>query len=81
MPRVCRASRCGLAAVAAACGYPRVVRIGSLDEIHAELRPGTETLTFLHVRTRPRENHKLPRPEITPPQVAQRFRQWLKGTS
>ena len=70
-----------LAAIAAACGYPRVVRIGSVDELQAELRHVAKTLTFLHVRTRPRENHKLPRPEITPPQVAERFRQWLKGTT
>jgi phosphonopyruvate decarboxylase len=70
-----------LAAIAAACGYLRVVRVGSLDELRAELGHATKTLTFLHVRTKPRENHKLPRPEITPPQVAERFRQWLKGSS
>lgn len=69
-----------LAAAASACGYPRVVRIGSLGELQTELRARTRALTFLHVRTRPRENHKLPRPEITPAQVAERFRQWLKGT-
>jgi phosphonopyruvate decarboxylase len=67
-----------LAAVAAACGYPRVLRIGSLTELRAELRRVARTLTFLHVRTRPRASHKLPRPDMTPAQVAERFRQWLR---
>jgi phosphonopyruvate decarboxylase len=69
-----------LAAVASACGYPRVVRVGSPDELREELRSRRETLSFLHVRTRPRDSHKLPRPTNTPAQVAERFRQWLRGT-
>jgi phosphonopyruvate decarboxylase len=69
-----------LAGVAAACGFPRVVRVDSADALRGELWDGPRTLTFLHVRTRPRENHKLPRPTITPAQGAERFRQWLKGT-
>jgi phosphonopyruvate decarboxylase len=69
-----------LAGVAAACGYPRVLRVGSTEELAAELRGGPRTLTFLHVRTAPRESHKLPRPTITPAAAAERFRHWLKGT-
>jgi phosphonopyruvate decarboxylase len=68
-----------LAGVAAACGYPQVVRIESPEELRAELLDGPRTLTFLHVRTRPRESHKLPRPTITPAQAVERFRHWLKG--
>lgn len=66
-----------LAAVAAACGYPRVLRVERLDELRLALREDSKTLTFLHVRTRPRTCHKLPRPEMTPAQVAERFRRWL----
>lgn len=68
-----------LAAAAASCGYARVVRVASPEQLQAELSAGPGVLTFLHIRTRPRTNHKLPRPTITPVQVAQRFRQWLKG--
>lgn len=65
------------ATLAAACGYPRVRRIGSRGDLESELQDRTETLRFLHVRTAPRTDHKLPRPEITPPQVAQRLQQWM----
>jgi phosphonopyruvate decarboxylase len=73
------ASSADLAAVAAACGYPRVLRAEWLDDLRSVLREESEALTFVHVRTRPRENHKLPRPEMTPAQLADRFRRWLKG--
>jgi len=67
-----------LAAVAAACGYPRILRAERLDELRSALREDSPTLTFIHVRTRPRTCHKLPRPEMTPAQVAERFRRWLR---
>ena len=66
-------------AIAAACGYPRASRIGSLEELGARVgKPGSE-LEFLHVRTEPRADRKLPRPTITPAQVAERLRGWLQG--
>jgi phosphonopyruvate decarboxylase len=68
-----------LAGVAAACGYPRVRRVAALDDLGAELRTGPRSLTFLHVRTRPREDTRLPRPSVTPAAVATRFREWLAG--
>ena len=66
-----------LAAVAAACGYPSVVRATSLDECAAALSASGEGLSFIHVKTGPGENGGLPRPSVTPRQVAERFRAWL----
>ena len=42
-----------LAAIAQACGYPRVVRAGALDEVAAALNEAGEELTFIHVKTAP----------------------------
>jgi phosphonopyruvate decarboxylase len=67
-----------LAAVAAACGYPRVVRATSLDECAALSASGQE-LSFIHVKTGPGANAALPRPTVTPLQVAERFRAWLRA--
>jgi phosphonopyruvate decarboxylase len=67
------------AAVARACGYPRVVRAGGLQDLQAVLRDREPGLTFLYVATKPRENRKLPRPDVTPAQVAERFRHWLRA--
>src|SRR5262245_64161132 len=66
-----------LAAVAAACGYPRVARAATLDDCTRALAEGGNELSFIHVKTGPGENHSLPRPTVTPRQVAQRFRAWL----
>jgi phosphonopyruvate decarboxylase len=70
-----------LAAVAHACGYPRVVRAASLDECTRALQEAGTELTFVHVKTRPAENDDLPRPTVTPRQVAERFRRWLRETN
>jgi phosphonopyruvate decarboxylase len=70
-----------LASVAQASGYPRVVRAGALDEVAAMLNEGGEELSFVHVKTRPDEVSKLPRPTMKPWQVAERFRAWLRATS
>jgi phosphonopyruvate decarboxylase len=70
-----------LTAVARACGYPRVLRPSGTDELQEALTDGEDGLTFIHVRTRPRANRKLPRPEMTPAQVAERFRLWLMEPS
>ncbi len=70
-----------LAAVAQACGYPRVVRAGSLDEVESAVEEVGEELTFVHVKTRPGVEKDLPRPTVKPPQVAERFRAWLREAS
>jgi len=69
-----------LTAVAAACGYPRLFRIDALEALRDALQRPEEGLAFVHVRTRPREDRKLPRPTQTPRQVADRFRRWLQET-
>src|SRR5262249_20499679 len=68
-----------LAAVAAACGYPRVARAATPDDCTRALAEGGKELSFIHVKTGPGENQALPRPTVTPRQVAERFRAWLAG--
>ncbi|HEX5270664.1 MAG TPA: phosphonopyruvate decarboxylase, partial [Gemmataceae bacterium] len=67
-----------LAAVAAACGYQRVVRAATPDDCARALGEAGNELTFIHVKTGPGENRSLPRPTVTPRQVADRFRAWLR---
>ncbi|TDI43642.1 MAG: phosphonopyruvate decarboxylase [Acidobacteria bacterium] len=61
------------------CGYPRSKRITNLDELQGEIKDDRSGLRFLHVRTKPRENRKLPRPTVTPDLVARRLRRWVQG--
>jgi phosphonopyruvate decarboxylase len=70
-----------LAAVAAACGYPRVVRARTAAEVEDLVRTGVDELTFVHVKTAPGEKGDLPRPKETPVQVWGRMRSWLVETS
>lgn len=68
-------------AVAAACGYRRVVRVHGLDQLADLLRDPVDELTLAHVLTEPRADRKLPRPTMTPAQVVDRFRAWLAATA
>jgi phosphonopyruvate decarboxylase len=70
-----------LAAIAEACGYPRVLKATSVDEIEALMAENTEELTFVHMKIRPGEANNLPRPTVQPYRVAERFREWLQETS
>ena len=67
-----------LGAVARGCGYPRVIRAGSLDQLAEALGQSAERLTFIHVKTRPGEVGNPPRPTVTPRHLAERFRAWLR---
>jgi phosphonopyruvate decarboxylase len=67
--------------LASACGYPRSVRISTLEELSNLLNDGSSQLTFAHIKTRPRDNRKLPRPTISPADVARRFQGWLQSTA
>jgi phosphonopyruvate decarboxylase len=69
-----------LAQVAQAGGYPRVQRVDHLEELAHTLQQGPPYLTFCHVRTARRDGTALPRPTVTPAQVAQRLRVWLKAS-
>jgi len=70
-----------LALVAHACGYPAVHRAPTLDDLQRILRTTGDELAFVHVKIRPHEAVKLPRPTETPEQVARRFRRWLQTSA
>lgn len=67
--------------VAAACGYPQVEVAESVERLEEHLKADAHSLRLIYVRTRPRENRTLPRPDITPAQVANRLRDWLRRES
>lgn len=66
-----------LPAAAIACGYPQALRIDTLDQLDDQLNPTRNGLRCLHMRTLPRADRKLPRPHLTPPQVAERLQDWM----
>ena len=68
-------------AIAAGCGYPRVSRVSTPDELAAILSADEQTLHFVHVPTLPGVRAKLPRPSLQPHEVAQRLRSFLAGGS
>jgi len=61
---------CGLAA---ACGYPSATSIAGAEKLQTKIRAAADELTFIHVPVLPGVP-ELPRPEITPAQVAARLR-------
>jgi len=65
-------------AIAAASGYEKVVHVNTAQEVQTVIESTTEQLTFLQVKTKPGIPDKLPRPKITPPEVAQRLRQFIQ---
>lgn len=74
------ASSVDFPALALACGYrsaTRAVSAGALAEALADPAPGP---TLIHVPTRPRSDRRLPRPTMTPPEVAGRLRAWLEAS-
>ncbi|MEE8311606.1 MAG: phosphonopyruvate decarboxylase, partial [Candidatus Binatia bacterium] len=70
-----------LAAVAGVCGYPSVVRATGEAELSRAIAEAGAGPVFIHVRTLPRSDHKLPRPTIKPYEVADRLRSWLEESS
>jgi phosphonopyruvate decarboxylase len=70
------------AAVAVAAGYRAAWRADSLETLDAALAAlvGAEGPCFLHLRVSPSRIENLPRPKITPPDVAARFRGFLTRT-
>lgn len=68
-------------AIAAGCGYPRISRASTPDELAAILSADEEMLHFVHVPTLPGIRDKLPRPSMQPHEVAQRLRSFLAGGS
>lgn len=66
-----------LGACARACGYPAVERVTSTAELEKALADRTPGLRFLHLKTKPGAPADLPRPKITPREVAARLRTHL----
>ena len=65
-------------AIAAACGYPSVARAVEPAELSVLLAAPSSGPMFIHVPVLPGVPANLPRPVITPAEVAARLRQYLK---
>jgi phosphonopyruvate decarboxylase len=63
--------------IAKACGYPKALRVTSLEELANVVATDHDALTFVHVKTKPGAPKDLPRPTVTPLEVGDRLRQWL----
>lgn len=68
-----------LGGCARACGYLDVSRVSGADAVQAALEDRKPGLRFLHVKTRPGAPDDLPRPKITPREVATRLKAHLAG--
>jgi phosphonopyruvate decarboxylase len=66
-----------LAQIARAAGYPKVLRAGTAQEVQDILAQDTQELTFVHAKIKKGTPSDLPRPKVTPVQVAERFRAFL----
>lgn len=66
-----------LAAVAAACGYPVVERATDPQHVAQLVDGHTDATLFVHVPIHAGVPGKLPRPTISPPEVAERLRSFL----
>jgi phosphonopyruvate decarboxylase len=67
-----------LASIAAACGYPAVERTHTPEGFENFLRDNADSLRFLHVKVEPGVPEGLPRPTVTPVEVAKRFSRFLQ---
>ncbi|OJY15268.1 MAG: phosphonopyruvate decarboxylase [Myxococcales bacterium 68-20] len=70
-----------LGACARACGYPSVERVASTEDLEKALAGRAEGLRFLHLKTKPGAPADLPRPKVTPREVATRLRAHLDSDS
>jgi phosphonopyruvate decarboxylase len=67
-----------LAQIARASGYPAVVRADDLSKLAALVRAPPGELTMVHVKMKRGVRADLPRPRVTPIEVADRMRAWLR---
>ena len=70
-----------LGGCARACGYLDVSRVQGADALEAALSDRKPGLRFMHVKTRPGAPDDLPRPKVTPREVAARFKAHLAGAA
>lgn len=66
------------ASIAAACGYPNVVRCTDAADLKDLLADRTARLRFVHCKVRPGTPASLPRPTISPADVARRLADALR---
>ena len=73
----------GFASIAAACGYARSFAVDSLTGISAALADSLrrEGPTLIHARIKPGSISPLGRPTLSPVEVAERFRCFLRGAA
>jgi phosphonopyruvate decarboxylase len=71
------ASSVNFCAIAAACGYANVSSIAAPEAV-ADAVAASQANTFIHVPMLPGVPDDLPRPSVTPVEVAARFREFLK---
>ncbi|NEQ83793.1 MAG: phosphonopyruvate decarboxylase, partial [Moorea sp. SIO2I5] len=66
-------------AIAKACGYKQVAVATTPEDVKALTQDRSEQLMFIHAKIKPGIPDKLPRPHVTPPEVAQRLRQFIQA--
>jgi len=65
------------AGIAAACGYEQISRASTREGLKTAMASAAGKLTFIHVKITPGIPPGLPRPKITPDEVARRLQQFL----
>nr|VFK09768.1 MAG: phosphonopyruvate decarboxylase [Candidatus Kentron sp. LPFa]VFK25994.1 MAG: phosphonopyruvate decarboxylase [Candidatus Kentron sp. LPFa] len=63
--------------IAGACGYPHTHRLNQPEQLASFLRDYAEGLALIHIPILPGTVESLPRPNLTPSQVARRLRDYL----
>jgi len=65
--------------VARSCGYPQIASVAAPSEVQESMDAMSKGLGFIHVPTIPGVPEDLPRPDITPQQVARRLQGFISG--
>jgi phosphonopyruvate decarboxylase len=69
-----------VASVAAACGYPRTARVTRREQLGVALEDGRSGPVLAHARVRPGTPAELPRPRVSPREVARRLVSFIGRT-
>ena len=64
--------------IAESCGYERVISCSSIAELEQVVLDQTKELTFCLLNIEPGVMDDLPRPDVSPQEVAQRFKNYIK---
>lgn len=64
--------------IAESCGYERVISCSSIAELEQVVLDQTKELTFCLLNIEPGVMHDLPRPDVSPQEVAKRFKNYIK---